>query len=122
MYGLPGGRDVGQAAFKLAEHDGGTVTTASGRDGVVDPGSRERIIHYVEQYVPGVDATPIAETTCLYTSTSSTDFIIDSVEGLVIASPCSGHGAKFAPVLGELIADVARGGTAPAPFQLAAHR
>jgi sarcosine oxidase len=39
----------------------------------------------------------------------------------VICSPCSGHGAKFAPLVGEIAADLACGGTAPDPrFTLAA--
>lgn len=121
VYALPGGYDVGGAAFKIAEHDGKNVTTARDRDGIVQPEARERIIRWVEANLPGVDPTPVGETTCLYTSTPSEDFVIDSVDGLVIASPCSGHGAKFAPLLGELIADVAHGGTAPRPFQLASH-
>ena len=40
----------------------------------------------------------------------------------VVASPCSGHGAKFTPLLGEIIADLAAGKPAPDPrFTLAAH-
>ena len=37
------------------------------------------------------------------------DFVIDSLPGhphVVIASPCSGHGFKFAPVIGEIVADL----------------
>ncbi|MBW4042747.1 MAG: FAD-dependent oxidoreductase [Acidobacteria bacterium] len=122
IYSLPGGRDAGGVGFKIAEHDLGTRTTASARDGVVDPGSRERIVAYVRELLPTVDATPYAETTCLYTRTSNEDFVIDRVGPIVIASPCSGHGAKFAPLIGELIADAATGGDAiPDRFRLAAH-
>jgi glycine/D-amino acid oxidase-like deaminating enzyme len=40
----------------------------------------------------------------------------------VIASACSGHGAKFAPLLGEIIVNLAVGQPAPDPrFTLAAH-
>jgi sarcosine oxidase len=40
----------------------------------------------------------------------------------VVASPCSGHGAKFAPLLGEVIADLAASKPPPDPrFTLAAH-
>jgi sarcosine oxidase len=32
---------------------------------------------------------------------------------IIVASPCSGHGFKFAPVIGEILADLAiRGATA----------
>ncbi|MFC7484733.1 hypothetical protein ACFQX7_38465 [Luedemannella flava] len=44
VYGLPGGRDGGPGgAVKLAEHDGGHVTTADARDFAIDPASRERL-------------------------------------------------------------------------------
>ena len=121
VYSLPGGRDAGGTGFKIAEHDGGIRTTASQRDGVVDPRSRDRIVDFVHRYLPAVDATPYAEATCLYTSTANEDFVIDRVGPVVIASPCSGHGAKFAPVLGELIADASTGGAVPDRFRFAAH-
>jgi len=122
VYSLPGGRDAGGAGFKIAEHDGGVRTTASTRDGVVDPASRDRIVDFVRRFLPAVDPTPYAEATCLYTSTANEDFVIDRVGPVVIASPCSGHGAKFvAPVLGELMADAATGGAAPDRFRFPAH-
>jgi sarcosine oxidase len=42
------------------------------------------------------------------------DFIIDRLPGasaVIVASPCSGHGFKFAPVIGEILADLATAGT-----------
>jgi sarcosine oxidase len=63
--------------------------------------------------------------TCLYTMTPDNTFIIDRVPGfpqIVVASPCCGHGFKFAPVVGEILADlVTRGATNHdiAPFRLA---
>ena len=60
--------------------------------------------------------------TCLYTRTANEDFILDRSGPFVVASPCSGHGAKFAPLLGEIIADLAAGMPAPhSRFTLAAH-
>ncbi len=38
------------------------------------------------------------------------DFIIDRLPqapNIIVASPCSGHGFKFAPVIGEILADLA---------------
>ena len=54
--------------------------------------------------LPGLVPEPYAETTCLFTNAPDDEFIIDRVEGITILSPCSGHGAKFAPLLGELAA------------------
>jgi len=77
-----------------------------------------------EQALPGLDPAPVNEASCLYTWTANEDFILDRPGGgpFVVASPCSGHGAKFAPLLGEIIADLAAGRPAPDPrFTLAAH-
>lgn len=123
FYGLPAGRD-GEVpgAVKLGEHHSGVPTTASGRDGLVDPAARDRATAFAASRLPGLDPRPVGEFTCLYTTTATEDFILDRQGPFVIASPCSGHGAKFAPLLGEIIADLAAGRPAPDPrFRLAAH-
>jgi sarcosine oxidase len=124
VYHLAGGRDGGVGDDrKVAEHVGGTVTTADGRDGVVDPRARERVTAYVRRWLPGLDPAPRSEATCLYTETPSEDFILDRVGDLVVCSPCSGHGAKFAPLIGEYVADLVIGaGAVPERFRLATHR
>lgn len=110
LYGLPGGRDAGPGGgIKMAEHNLGTPTTAGTRDGVVDAGSRDRVTRYVETWFPGLVPTPYAETTCLYTGTLDEEFLLDRAGRVILASPCSGHGAKFAPLVGELIADLVAG-------------
>ena len=122
-YGLPGGRD-GEVpgAVKVGEHHPGAVTTAAGRDFRVDEAARARVAGFVRRRVPGLDPTPVNEVTCLYTWTANEDFILDRQGPFVVASPCSGHGAKFAPLLGELIADLAAGKpSAEHRFTLAAH-
>ena len=129
VYHLAGGRDGGPGDDrKIGEHDGGVATTAAGRDGLVADASRARVVDYVRRWLPGLDPTPRAEATCLYTETPSEDFVLDRVGDLVVCSPCSGHGAKFAPLIGELVADLVTGAgagaAAPVPdrFRLAAHR
>ncbi len=121
LYGLPSGADGGTApAFKVAEHDRGTPTTASTRDGVVDPRSRARIVDHVSRRLPGLHPAPVAEATCLYTTTPDDGFVLDRVGPVVVVSPCSGHGAKFAPLVGAMAADLALGGPPHARFALPA--
>ena len=51
--------------------------------------------------------------TCLFTNTPDEHFIIDGLPGaedVIVASPCSGHGFKFARVVGEILADLATTG------------
>jgi sarcosine oxidase len=54
--------------------------------------------------------------TCLYTTTPDEDFVIDRVGPLVVASPCTGHGFKFAPLVGEALADLVTGDQPPIPL------
>lgn len=121
-YGLPGGRDADWRGQKVAEYNGGKIMpSASSQDGVVDPANRRRVIEYVKQYLPGLVPEPYAETTCLFTNTPTEDFIIDRADNITIVSPCSGHGAKFAPLIGQLAADLATGAASvPEEFRVGA--
>ncbi|NQD87791.1 FAD-dependent oxidoreductase [Paenarthrobacter sp. CM16] len=121
-YGLPGGRDAGFRGQKIAEYNGGKILqSAAEQDGQINPANRRRVIEYVEKYLPGLIPEPYAETTCLFTNTPNEDFILDRADNITILSPCSGHGAKFAPLIGLLAADLATGtGAVPDQFRLAA--
>ncbi|MUN36886.1 FAD-dependent oxidoreductase [Actinomadura litoris] len=114
VYGLPGGRDAartgGRSGIKVAEFNGGRpIRSAAAQNGGIDPANRARLVEHVRRTLPGLVPEPYAETTCLFTNTPTEDFVIDGVEGITVASPCSGHGAKFAPLLGRIIADSASG-------------
>jgi sarcosine oxidase len=69
----------------------------------------------IESHIPAANGPLVAGKTCLYTVTPDHHFIIDSVADapqIIVASPCSGHGFKFAPVIGEILTDIAlEGGT-----------
>lgn len=69
----------------------------------------------LESHIPAANGALAAAKTCFYTMTPDHHFIIDRHPGapnVIIASPCSGHGFKFAPVIGEILADlVTEGGT-----------
>jgi sarcosine oxidase len=109
-YGLPGGRDAEFAGQKVAEYNGGRfIPSAAEQTGEVDPSNRARVVDYVRRHLPGLEPEPYAQTTCLFTNTPHEDFIIDRVHNLTILSPCSGHGAKFAPLIGQWAADLASG-------------
>jgi sarcosine oxidase len=67
------------------------------------------------RYFPAANGPTMALRTCIFTNTPDEHFIIDTLPGypqVVVASPCSGHGFKFASVIGEILADlVERGDT-----------
>ncbi|MGW3118308.1 FAD-dependent oxidoreductase [Streptomyces sp. NPDC001107] len=116
LYGLPSGSDGGPLpTYKVAEHDRGTPTTARTRSGVVDASSRTRVSGFVRDRLPGLAPDPVAEATCLYTTTPDEDFVLDRHGPFVIVSPCSGHGAKFTPLIGAMAADLATGRAEPHP-------
>jgi sarcosine oxidase len=121
VYGLPGGRDADNRGQKVAEYNGGKhIRSAAHHDRILDDANRRRVVEYVERYLPGLVPEPYAETTCLFTNTPNEDFVIDRVDGITVLAPCSGHGAKFAPLIGELAAALVAGdepGTVPQRFR-----
>jgi sarcosine oxidase len=64
----------------------------------------------LRRYFPEADGDCLALRACLFTNTPDEHFIIDTLPDfaeVVVASPCSGHGYKFAAVMGEILADLA---------------
>ncbi|HSM32476.1 MAG TPA: N-methyl-L-tryptophan oxidase [Anaerolineae bacterium] len=93
------------------------------RGQVVDPGTYDRsafepedesvLRAAISRYLPAADGPVLTRKTCLFTNTPDGHFIIDklpSAPQVVIVSPCSGHGFKFASVVGEIAADLALDG------------
>jgi sarcosine oxidase len=94
-------------------------------DETVDPDACDRAVSAddealirpaLAECLPAANGRQLQAKTCLYTMTPDGDFLLDrlpSAPQIVVASPCSGHGFKFAPVIGEILADVATGGMTP---------
>ena len=74
-----------------------------------DPLLVERIVDWVRSRLPDVDPEPVAAESCLYTMTADESFVLERRGRVVIGSPCSGHGFKFAPAIGKRLADLALG-------------
>jgi sarcosine oxidase len=114
VYGLltPG------EGVKVGFHGTGPVVDPDHRDFTPVPAEAERLQAYVARYVPGVDATEPRFISCLYDNSPDEDFVIDRVGPLTVATGFSGHGFKFAPLLGEMLADLAMGGVPHPRFAL----
>jgi len=67
----------------------------------------EATARWVAQHVPLADPRPVETETCLYTTTADERFILERRGRIVIGSACSGHGFKFAPVVGARLAALA---------------
>ena len=85
----------------------------------VDPETVDREAHdyderllrdFAERYFPDGCGPTMDLQTCMFTNTPDNHFIIDvhpEYDQVSFASPCSGHGYKFASVIGEIMADLA---------------
>ena len=120
-YGFPWSRE-GVDGFKLACH-----VTAAGEqaDPAQDPEKVDREVGaadlvpldaFLQTYLPRARGPFVASTVCLYTCTPSWDFAIDFLPGesrVIVAGGFSGHGFKFAPAIGELVAQALLAGARP---------
>lgn len=113
LYGFPLNRD---GVVKVALHDpGDPIDPDTPRAVTEEQVDRMRTL-LAETFPALADAEIVFSRLCLYADTQDEDFwIAEHPEhaGLVVASGGSGHGFKFAPVLGDLIADIAEGKAHP---------
>lgn len=115
----PGGRGHGTYALadpvyglKLGIHQSGAPL-----DPDDPPGPDDELVELmretVARYFPTADPEPAQVDTCLYTNTADERFILERHARVVVGSACSGHGFKFAPVVGERLADIAEADVQP---------
>jgi sarcosine oxidase len=112
-YGFPPHAGAG---VKIAKHHHADEAVDPERvDRTVSPADENLIRPALADHIPAANGKLLAAKTCLYTVTPDHDFVIDRIPGqnIVVASPCSGHGFKFAPVVGEIAADLAMAGKTP---------
>jgi sarcosine oxidase len=92
--------------LKAGVHHGGADADPD-EPGEPDAATVDRVTAWLRERLPGVDPTPVAAETCLYTTTPDERFVLERRGRLVIGSACSGHGFKFAPAVGTRLADLA---------------
>jgi sarcosine oxidase len=105
FYGFP---DLG-AGVKAGFHHGGVTTTADDVPREVLPAEVEDVRAALRRFLPAADGPLLSSMVCLYSNTPDEHFLIDRHpvhSKVLIVSPCSGHGFKFAPVIGEIVADL----------------
>jgi sarcosine oxidase len=111
-YGFP---DFAGTGVKTASHRKGAYLPSaddlSQDGGAADEAQIRRMLALA---MPEANGPLRAMRTCMYTRTPDEDFVIDRSSAdprIILASPCSGHGFKFASVIGEVLADLALGKT-----------
>lgn len=117
FYGFP---IFGPEGMKCAEHSGGRVIEYPfSKSPDVDPADLARVEGFVREYLPGLTTTLNDHAPCMYTMSPDENFIVDrhpEWPQVSFAAGLSGHGFKFAPVLGEALADLATTGASPLPI------
>ncbi|XP_015277374.1 PREDICTED: peroxisomal sarcosine oxidase isoform X1 [Gekko japonicus] len=116
IYGLP--TDEYPGLVKICYHHGSPVEPD--RPDQLDRASTvpdlQILQGFVRNYLPGLDPEPAVQEHCLYTNTPDEDFILDRhprFNNIVIGAGFSGHGFKFAPVVGEILCQLSLGEEPP---------
>jgi sarcosine oxidase len=94
--------------LKVGAHHAG-VKADPNVPGDPQPHLIEQIAEWARRTYRLADPDPVGAETCMYTTTADETFILERRDRLVVGSPCSGHGFKFAPAIGERLADLASG-------------
>ena len=105
-YGIP---DLGHGV-KVGHHFPAAAVDPDSYDRTVNAQDEATIRGWLEATLPDVSGEILRAETCLYTNTPDAHFLLDvhpKRPNIVAACPCSGHGFKFAPAIGEAIADLA---------------
>jgi sarcosine oxidase len=103
--------------IKAGWHGAGPVVDPDRRTFAPEPGQRAALQRYAREWLPGVDADSLTDISCTYTTSADENFILDRIGPVVIGAGFSGHGFKFTPAVGRILADLATGdGGAPAIF------
>ncbi len=107
FYGIPMRQREG---VKIARHHAGEITNAETLNRDILPEDEAAVREFIREHVPLADAPLGDAKVCMYTNTPDNHFIIDrhpKHENVFIAGGFSGHGFKFTPLVGAILADLA---------------
>ncbi|MCK2238448.1 MULTISPECIES: N-methyl-L-tryptophan oxidase [unclassified Crossiella] len=119
-YGFPAS-DGPDGGAKVAFFRGGQTCTPDTIDRTVHPHEVEAMRGQMLPRIPSLPGEFLRAATCMYTNTADEHFVIathPAHEQVTVACGFSGHGFKFVPVVGEILADLALTGTTAHPIDL----
>ena len=121
-YGFPmlPGAESGRPGLKIAHHFHGAPTTPDTINRMPQPEDEADFRPVLQRFLPDADGPLLSMAICMYTVTPDSHFIIDTHprhERAIIACGFSGHGFKFASVIGEVLADLALHGRTKLPIE-----
>ena len=118
FYGFPA-HNAPADGVKVALHTGGQTCTADGIDRTVSADEVHEMASVVKRHLPTLPGAFLRAATCMYTDTADESFVVaphPDEERVVLACGFSGHGFKFAPVIGEVVADLVVDGETAYPI------
>ncbi|MEY3052196.1 MAG: hypothetical protein RLY31_1981, partial [Bacteroidota bacterium] len=105
---------------KVAHHFPGPVMLPNGERVPMLPEEKQVLTDCILRFIPTMGTEWSHISSCLYTYSPDEDFLIDLLPGtggqVVVAAGFSGHGFKFAPAVGTILADLATEGRTEAPI------
>ena len=117
-YGFPA---IGDDGLKVAEHTGGGITEDPDRvNRALDEGDETRVRSFLHRIFPQFAPELKRFSVCMYSTTPDEHFVLDvhpSHSNVVFGAGFSGHGFKFAPVVGEILAQLATEGKTDYPIE-----
>lgn len=117
FYGFPA---LNADGVKIGDHTGGDlVGRADDLDRRVSPADEIRIRRFAADCLPALSPVVRRRSVCMYTMTPDEHFVIDrhpQCMNVAFAAGFSGHGFKFAPVVGAALADLLVDGTTALPI------
>ena len=110
FYGVP---EIDSLGMKVCKHTGGqTLESADDLHHNLDAAVLEEVETFMGEYLNFGRARLVHHTGCMYSSTEDGNFVVDlhpQNQNVVFAAGLSGHGFKFAPVLGKYLVDLLNG-------------
>ncbi|MCX6466942.1 MAG: N-methyl-L-tryptophan oxidase [Pseudonocardiales bacterium] len=117
IYGLPA-IDGPAGGVKVAFFRRGRDTDPDALDRVVTDAEVAEVRERVARTLPSLAGPLVRAVPCMYTTTPDEHFVVHRAGNVTVACGFSGHGFKFVPVIGEILADLATTGTTPHPISL----
>jgi sarcosine oxidase len=120
IYGFPA-IDGPAGGVKVAFFRKGIVCSPETIDRVVHPQEIQEMRDRVGELLPALDGPCLHSATCMYSNTPDEHFVIarhPDRTNVTVACGFSGHGFKFVPVVGEILADLAIAGSTSYPIAL----
>lgn len=94
---------------KAGWHGVGTRTDPDARTFEPEPLQLAALRRYANEWLPGVDPQDFTPISCTYTTSPDSNFVLDAVGPVIVGAGFSGHGFKFTPTVGRILADLADG-------------